>query len=120
MGLVTLEDILEEIVGDISDEHDITVSGCNPQPDGSVTVDGAVPIRDLNRLMDWSLPDNEATTIAGLVIHEARAIPEAGQSFTFHGFRFRVLKKERNRITALHIAPLTRKTGVVTVAAKTA
>jgi Mg2+/Co2+ transporter CorB len=109
MGLVTLEDILEEIVGDISDEHDITVSGCKPQPDGSVVVDGAVPIRDLNRLMDWSLPDEEATTIAGLVIHEARAIPEAGQSFTFHGFRFRVLKKERNRITALHVTPLSRK-----------
>ncbi len=109
MGLVTLEDILEEIVGDISDEHDITVSGCKPQPDGSVVVDGAVPIRDLNRLMDWSLPDEEATTIAGLVIHEARSIPEAGQSFTFHGFRFRVLKKQRNRITALHVAPLSRK-----------
>jgi Mg2+/Co2+ transporter CorB len=109
MGLVTLEDILEEIVGDISDEHDITVSGCKPQPDGSVVVDGAVPIRDLNRLMDWNLPDEEATTIAGLVIHEARAIPEAGQSFTFHGFRFRVLKKERNRITELQVAPLARK-----------
>jgi Mg2+/Co2+ transporter CorB len=109
MGLVTLEDILEEIVGDISDEHDITVSGCKPQPDGSVVVDGAVPIRDLNRLMDWTLPDEEATTIAGLVIHEARAIPEAGQSFTFHGFRFRVLKKQRNRITALHVTPLGRK-----------
>src|SRR4051794_12059766 len=109
MGLVTLEDILEEIVGDISDEHDITVTGCKPQPDGSVVVDGAVPIRDLNRLMDWSLPDEDATTIAGLVIHEARAIPEIGQSFTFHGFRFRVLTKERNRITALHVAPLHRK-----------
>ena len=109
MGLVTLEDILEEIVGDISDEHDIAVTGCKPQADGSVVVDGAVPIRDLNRLMDWSLPDEEATTIAGLVIHEARAIPEAGQSFTFHGFRFRVLKKQRNRITALHVAPLSRK-----------
>ncbi len=109
MGLVTLEDILEEIVGDISDEHDEVVTGCKPQADGSVVVDGAVPIRDLNRLMDWSLPDEEATTIAGLVIHEARAIPEAGQSFTFHGFRFRVLKKQRNRITALHVAPLNRK-----------
>ncbi len=115
-GLVTLEDLLEEIVGDISDEHDLAVSGAKPQTDGSVMVDGAVPIRDLNRLMDWSLPDQEATTIAGLVIHEARAIPEAGQSFTFHGFRFRVLKKERNRITALHVTPLTRKGATAKVA----
>jgi Mg2+/Co2+ transporter CorB len=116
MGLVTLEDILEEIVGDISDEHDITVTGCKPQPDGSVAVDGAVPIRDLNRLMDWNLPDEEATTIAGLVIHEARSIPEVGQSFTFHGFRFRVLKKERNRITSLHVTPLSRKAATAKVA----
>jgi Mg2+/Co2+ transporter CorB len=116
MGLVTLEDILEEIVGDISDEHDLVVTGARPQPDGSVIVDGAVPIRDLNRLMDWSLPDEEATTIAGLVIHEARTIPEVGQSFTFHNFRFRVLKKERNRITSLQVTPLTRKVVTAKVA----
>ncbi|MGA2638877.1 HlyC/CorC family transporter [Methylocella sp.] len=105
MGLVTLEDILEEIVGDISDEHDLVAQGVRPQSDGSVTVEGSVPIRDLNRVMNWSLPDEEATTIAGLVIHEARAIPESGQVFTFHGFRFDVLRKTKNRITLLRIFP---------------
>jgi Mg2+/Co2+ transporter CorB len=109
MGLVTLEDILEEIVGDISDEHDVEVAGVREQPDGAVTVEGSVPIRDLNRVMDWHLPDEEATTIAGLVIHEARSIPEPGQTFTFHGFRFRVLRRHRNRITALRITPLVRR-----------
>ena len=108
-GLVTLEDILEEIVGDITDEHDVAMPGVRRQPDGSVTVEGTVSIRDLNRVMDWNLPDEEATTIAGLVIHEARSIPEVGQSFTFHGFRFRVLRRARNRITVLRIQPLPRK-----------
>jgi Mg2+/Co2+ transporter CorB len=102
-GLVTLEDILEEIVGDIKDEHDIAVSGVRPQPDGSVNVDGIVPIRDLNRAMNWELPDEEAVTVAGLVIHEAEAIPEPGQVFVFHGYRFHILRRTRNQITALKV-----------------
>jgi len=106
MGLVTLEDILEEIVGDIADEHDVEIQGVKHQADGSAIVDGAVPIRDLNRALDWTLPDDEATTIAGLVIHEARTIPEQGQEFTFHGFRFKVMRKIRNQITELRVAPL--------------
>lgn len=106
MGLVTLEDILEEIVGEIADEHDIEVRGVRPQPSGSYNVDGSVAIRDINRYLDWALPDDEATTVAGLVIHEAQTIPEPGQRFTFHGYHFEVLRKQRNRITALRITPL--------------
>ena len=111
MGLVTLEDILEEIVGDITDEHDKAFTGARRHPDGSVSVEGSVAIRDLNRAMGWDLPDEEATTIAGLVIHEARIIPEPGQAFLFHGFRFQVMRKQRNRVTLLRVAPL-RRAGV--------
>ena len=109
-GLVTLEDILEEIVGQIRDEHDTLESAIRPQVDGSVNVDGSVPVRDLNRHMNWSLPDEEATTVAGLVIHEAETIPEPGQAFTFYGYCFEVLRKTRNRITALRIRALSTPT----------
>lgn len=105
-GLVTLEDILEEIVGEIADEHDVDVQGVRQETDGSIVVDGSVPIRDLNRALGWTLPDDEATTIAGLVIHEARSIPDEKQSFTFHGKRFIVMKREKNRITRIRIRPL--------------
>ena len=108
-GLVTLEDIIEEIVGDIRDEHDALASGVRPKPDGSYLVDGTVPIRDLNRSFDWTLPDEEANTIAGLVIHEARTIPDVGQAFIFHGFRFEILKKRHHQITALRMTPLKRE-----------
>ncbi|MBF0392996.1 MAG: HlyC/CorC family transporter [Alphaproteobacteria bacterium] len=105
MGVVTLEDILEEIVGEISDELDIAVSRARQQPDGSIVVEGMVTIRDLNREFDWRLPDDEAATIAGLVLHESRLIPEVGQSFLFHGFRFEVIRRHRNQLTAIRIVP---------------
>jgi Mg2+/Co2+ transporter CorB len=104
-GLVTLEDILEEIVGEIDDEHDEAIQGVRKQPDGSVIVDGQVTLRDLNRGLDWDLPDDHAVTVAGLVIHEAQAIPDAGQVFIFHRHRFEVLRRQRNQITSLKISP---------------
>ncbi|MEM8617370.1 MAG: HlyC/CorC family transporter [Pseudomonadota bacterium] len=105
-GLVTLEDILEEIVGDIRDEHDVIVEGVRPESDGAVVVDGWVTIRDLNRATGWDLPDEEAVTVAGLVIHEAQTIPEPRQRFAFYGHRFEVLSKARNQLTQLKVSPI--------------
>ncbi|HEV2506278.1 MAG TPA: transporter associated domain-containing protein [Mesorhizobium sp.] len=104
-GLLTLEDIIEEIVGEISDEHDIDVQGVKQEADGSVVVEGTVSIRDLNRALGWTLPDEEATTIAGLIIHEAQSIPVEKQAFTFHGKRFLVMKRDKNRIARIRIRP---------------
>jgi Mg2+/Co2+ transporter CorB len=105
MGMVTLEDIIEEIVGDIDDELDVAVAGVRRQPNGSYMIDGTVTIRDLKREFEWELPDEDYSTIAGLILHEAQRIPEPGQSFTFFGFRFDVVKRLRNQITLVRVTP---------------
>jgi Mg2+/Co2+ transporter CorB len=105
-GLITREDIFDEIFGRSPDEHETNLrKSIRPQADGSYIVDGATPIRELNRELDWNLPDEEATTIAGLVIHEARTIPDARQRFAFYGFKFEILRRQRNQITAMRIIP---------------
>ncbi len=105
LGVVSLEDILEEIVGDIAERHEFQVPGVRAQPDGSFVIDGHVTLRDLNREFDWALPDSPASTLAGLVLHEARCIPDAGQIFTFHEFRFEILRRKRNQIVTLRVTP---------------
>ena len=104
-GIVTLEDILEEIVGSIEDEHDIAVSGVRPQTDGTYVISGTVTLRDLNREFEWHLPDDQAATLAGLLLHASRRIPESGQVFTFYGYRFEILRRHRNQITSICVTP---------------
>ena len=117
LGMVTLDDILEEIVGDIADENASGLSHFEPvvaqvgsDLDGSFILDGVTTIRNLNRAMEWSLPDSDAATLAGLVIHEAKRIPRPGQVFLFFDFRFEILEREGNRITRLRVSPSPHKT----------
>ncbi len=105
MGIITLEDIIEEIVGDIDDEHDVTTDEVKRGNDGSFVLDGSATIRDLNRQYDWNLPDEEAATLAGLILHESRRIPQVGQSFLFHDFRFDILERQRHQITSMRVSP---------------
>tara|TARA_B100001989_G_scaffold252966_1_gene237223 strand:- start:1687 stop:2964 length:1278 start_codon:yes stop_codon:yes gene_type:complete len=105
MGIVTLEDILEEIVGDIDDEHDIQMKGVRKLANGTYMINGSVTIRDLNREFDWGLPDEEYATLAGLILYESQMVPKVGQSFSFHGFRMDVQRRQRNQITLVRVTP---------------
>lgn len=109
LGIVTLEDILEEIVGDITDEHDVVVKGIVPQSDNSYIVEGTVTLRDLNRELDWDIPDEDAATVAGFILYETRSIPNVGQVFHFHRYRFEILRRHRNQITLVKVSQETIK-----------
>lgn len=108
-GLITLEDILEEIVGQIADEHDVPHEQLKFTTDGSIIMNGDMTIRDLNRATDWHLPDVEANTVAGLIMHESQTIPKIGQIFIFEGYKYEVMNKERNKLTKIKIKKIKEK-----------
>ena len=105
-GMISLEDIIEEIVGEISDEHDIDLADIVRNKDGSIKVQGSTEIRNINRSFGWDLPDEDANTISGLIINESRSFPKAGQVFQFYGFKFEIIETKRNLISQVKIASL--------------
>lgn len=107
MGCITLEDILEEIVGNIGDEYDETTDeGIQRQADGSAIVYGSTPIRDINREFNWSIPEEDAATIAGYIMGELRKIPDAGQVYNLAGYRMEILRRQRNQIVLVKISTI--------------
>lgn len=104
-GIVTLEDILEEIVGDISDEHDQRMPGVRRQSNGTYLINGEVTIRDLRREFEWDLPEGDYSTVAGLLLRESRCVPDIGQSYKFYKHKFDVLRRHRNQITLIRVTP---------------
>ena len=105
-GMISLEDIIEEIVGEISDEHDLDLADIVRNKDGSIKVQGSTEIRNINRSFGWDLPDEDANTISGLIINESRSFPKAGQVFQFYGFKFEIIETKRNLISQVKIASL--------------
>ncbi|MEQ1644989.1 MAG: transporter associated domain-containing protein, partial [Pyrinomonadaceae bacterium] len=99
-GIITLEDLLEEIVGDISDEHDAEVDEqIDEQPDGSYLLEGGLAVRDLNRRLEMNLPISEAyTTIAGFLMSEAGQVLAVGDEVPYNGHIFKIEKVEKHRI----------------------
>jgi Mg2+/Co2+ transporter CorB len=103
LGLVTLEDILEEVVGQIDDEHDLSIDKVTPNKDGSITVSADISIRDLNREMNWDIGDGEVSTISGLMYHLARDIPKIGQTLLLDGYKFKIVRKKGNKLLRVRI-----------------
>ena len=105
VGIVTIEDILEQIVGEIEDEHDRTPATVERLPDGSYRVAGRVSIDELNESLDWELPKGDFETVAGLVLSTVNRIPAVGEVFQVNRYTFTVLEADERRILRVRISP---------------
>ncbi len=105
LGLVTLEDILEEIVGEFTTDPSYIVKDVHPQKDGSYLVDGSASIRDLNRLLKWNLPIDGPKTLSGMIIEYLETIPEPGTSLRIAGYPIEIIQTSSNTVKTVHICP---------------